>query len=246
MITAIVLTHNNGQTIQITLESLLWCDELLIIDDYSVDNTLIVAKRYPVKIIQHHLKDDFAAQRNFALGQAKGSWILFVDSDEVVPESLQNEIKRKIRDGDVSGYYIKRRDYLFNQELKYGETANVQLLRLAKKDAGRWVRPVHEVWEIKKQTSVLNNLLLHYPHPTVGQFLSDINTYSTRNAQYLFSKNTHISCFSVATYPTGKFIQNYLLRLGFLDKTPGIILAIMMSFHSFLTRAKLYLLWSKN
>jgi glycosyltransferase involved in cell wall biosynthesis len=246
MITSIVLTHNSRKTIQKTLESIRWCDEILIVDDNSVDDTIAIAKRYPVKIIQHHLENDFAVQRNFALGQAKGNWILFVDSDEVVPDSLQNEIKQKIKESFVAGYYIKRRDYLFNQELKYGETANVQLLRLARKGAGRWTRPVHEVWEINGKTSLLNEPLLHYPHPTVGLFLSDINTYSTRNACYLFNNNVHISCFSVIAYPAGKFIQNYILRLGFLDKTPGVILAIMMSFHSFLTRAKLYLLWSKK
>src|SRR4030042_6223066 len=96
MISVVVLTHNNAGSIEQTLQSLAWSDEIIIIDDYSTDKTISIASTYKAKIIQHRLNHDFAAQRNFGLSKVKGEWVLFVDSDEVVSEELKNEIQRAI------------------------------------------------------------------------------------------------------------------------------------------------------
>ncbi len=243
MISAIILTHNDEATIAKTLESLTWCDEIIIIDDGSTDNTLPIAKKFTNKIFKHPLYNDFAAQRNFGLTKAGGDWVLFVDSDEVVSDALAKEIKEIVRNDNTVGYFIKRRDVMWGRELKYGEQGRMKLLRLAKKGAGTWVRPVHEVWEVKGPTSELVNPIFHFPHPSVAQYLEKINRYSTLNARYLYGKKVRVNWWQIVTYPAAKFFVNYFIRLGFLDGTPGVVVAIMMSMHSFLTRAKLWLLW---
>jgi glycosyltransferase involved in cell wall biosynthesis len=245
MISAVILTHNNEATIQRTLESLLWCDERIAIDDFSTDKTVSIASAYKTKIIQHHLSDDFATQRNFGLDQTKGEWVLYVDSDEVVSEKLKKEILQAIKNDQIIGYFVQRKDIVFGNELKHGETAGVRLLRLAKKTAGSWERPVHEIWSVLGPTSQLANPLFHLPHPDVAQFLDDINRYSTLNAKYLYSQQIREPVWYIVAYPAAKFFVNYVWRMGFLDGTAGIIIAIMMSFHSFLTRAKLYMLWKR-
>lgn len=192
---------------------------------------------------ERRLDDDFAAQRNFGLSKARGEWVLFVDSDETVPKELVEEINRVTgRQSDIAGYYVRRRDVMWGRELKHGETANVRLLRLARKDAGKWVRPVHEVWDIKGKTETLVHPLLHSPHPDVAQFIEEINRYSTLNAKHLYDQGVRSSLLPIMLYPGLKFFVNYVWRLGFLDGTGGAIVAILMSFHSFLTRGKLYLL----
>lgn len=241
MISAVVLTHNDEVILSRTLESLKWCDEILVIDDHSQDKTREIAKKYTSKIYTHALENDFAKQRNFGLSKAKGEWIFFVDSDEVVSSELASEIKETVKSGD--GYYVKRNDFLFGKWLKHGETGSVKLLRLAKKDRGIWVRPVHEVWNITGVIGTLTNPLLHYPHPNVAQFIEEINQYSTINAQYLFDKNIRVHWWHIVAYPKLKFLKNYFWHLGFLDGTAGAVVTIMMSLHSFLTRAKLWLLW---
>ncbi|MBI3577691.1 glycosyltransferase family 2 protein [Candidatus Gottesmanbacteria bacterium] len=241
MISAIVLTHNDERILARCLESLKWCDELLVIDDESTDGTVGIAKNHGAKVFTRKLDGDFAAQRNFGLSKAKGDWVMFVDSDEMVSKELAGEIASKCQSVNASsGYLLKRKDYFLGKWLEHGETANVKLLRLAKKDAGKWRRPVHEVWDIKGPVGELANPLLHYPHPNVAQFLDEINRYSTLNAQYLKRQGVKASWTSVLAYPKAKFLVNYIWRLGFLDGTAGAIMALMMSFHSFLTRAKLY------
>ena len=243
MLSAVVLTHNDEATIERTLASLTWCEEIVVLDDDSMDKTIERVKKNKARVIKRRVDGDFAAQRNAALKEANGDWVLFVDSDEVVSSALRAEIQKAITDGSVDGYYLKRQDILFGKRLAHGETGSVRLLRLAKKDAGVWRRPVHEVWDVTGQTGEISEPLLHYPHPNVAQFLSDINIYSTLNAQYLKKQHVRVPGWHIVVYPTAKFFSNYVLRLGFLDGVPGIIMAIMMSFHSFLTRAKLYLLW---
>jgi glycosyltransferase involved in cell wall biosynthesis len=246
MISAVILTHNSEASIKRTLESLLWCGERVVIDDFSTDKTITFAKSVKTKIYQRHLDEDFAAQRNFGLEKVKEGWVLFVDSDEVVSTKLQKEIIEVTKSRGINGYYIKRLDYLFGKGLRHGETGRVRLLRLAQKSKGKWSRPIHEVWEVQGVLGELMNPLYHFPHPDVAQFLSDINTYSTINAKYLYATHVRTSFMAILLYPKAKFFVNYIWFRGFLDGTAGIVLAIMMSFHSFLTRAKLYQLQQSN
>jgi len=243
MITVVVLTHNSETTIKRTLIGLRAFDELIILDDFSTDKTVSIGKQFKAKVIIRHLAGDFAGQRNYALKQAKGDWVLFVDSDEVVTEELRQEILRVVEDPNFAGYYLKRTDYFYGKALIHGETASVRLLRLAKRDTGNWERPIHEVWNIAGPTATLATPLLHYPHSNVAQFLDEINWYSTLNAKLLFAQKKREPTWYIVVYPTSKFFVNYVWKLGFLDGMPGMIMAMMMSFHSFLTRSKLQMLW---
>lgn len=253
MISAIVLTKNEEKKIEECLEMLEWCDEIIILDDYSEDKTIEKIQNLKVqnynskfKIYKRHLNGDFATQRNYGLEKARGDWVLFVDADERVTNELRKEILQKITQIDCVGFYLKRKDFLFGKWLKYGETGKVRLLRLAKKNAGRWVRPVHEVWRIEGKVGELKNPLLHYSHQTIKEFLEDTNFYTTLNAQAFFREGIKASFWQILVYPPAKFVKNYFFFLGFLDGMPGLLQAIFMGFHSFLTRAKLWYVWQKN
>lgn len=258
MISAVILTHNNEKTIEKTLDSVSWCDEIICIDDGSIDETIDLAKKHQAIVFQRPLRNDFASQRNFGLQKAKGEWTLFLDSDEVVSDELKEEILLQIINNPtpsqkaglrgagksqmINGYYIKRTDIFFGRELKHGETAQVKLLRLGRKKSGLWIGPVHEIWDIKGQTKTLTTPLLHTPHTTISQFVDSVNRYTTIRARELNSTGIQSNVFAIILYPLAKFFQNYIFRLGFLDGTAGCVMAIMMSLHSFLVRAKLYLL----
>lgn len=245
-VSAVILTHNNETTISAVLEGLKWCNERILVDDYSTDETVKRAREYKVKVILRHLVNDFAAQRNAGLTEAKGDWVLFVDSDEMVTSKLKQEILKCIQDDKFVGYYVSRKDFLFGRELRYGETSRVKLLRLAKRNCGTWSRRIHEVWNVKSPVGTLATPLFHYPHTDVAQFLSVVNRYTSINAEVFYEEGKRVSWWQIAVYPVAKFFQNYFLRLGFLDGTAGFICAMMMSFHSFLTRGKLWELQEKQ
>ncbi len=125
MISAVVLTKNEANNIERCLRSLLWCDEIVIVDDYSTDSTLLKAKKFK-NIFIHELSGDFAQQRNFGLKKAKNDWIFFVDADEEVSLSLQYEITNIVGNqfNDTIGFYIKRVDELWNKKILHGESGN--------------------------------------------------------------------------------------------------------------------------
>lgn len=245
MISAVVIAKNEKGNIQKCLESLYWCDEVLVIDDFSSDGTFNICQKTGVETIRHSLDKDFSQQRNFALSKVKGEWVLFIDADERISPQLAKEIKKAIKQEDFGGFHLRRQDILWGQKIKHGETANVKLIRLGKKEKGKWQRKVHETWIIKGKIGKLKNPISHYPHQTITEFLQEMNFYSTLHAETLFEKGKHSSLAQIILYPEGKFFQNWIINRGFQDKIPGFIIAVMMSFHSFLARAKLYLKWKK-
>ena len=176
--------------------------------------------------------------------QAKGDWVLFIDSDEVVSEDLKNEIlslsQKTTTVRNCDGYYLKRKDYFMGKWLKYGETAHIKHLRLARKDRGKWERLVHETWKINGRLGLLNHPILHYPHPTIKEFLKEINFYSSLHAEVAHKEGKRTNYLLILLKPKLKFLKNYFYYFGFLDGIQGLIVALMMSFHSFLTQCKLW------
>ncbi|MCL4354089.1 glycosyltransferase family 2 protein [Patescibacteria group bacterium] len=245
MISTIILTKNEEKNIVDCLESLGWCDEVIVVDDDSDDRTIELAQRFKVKIFKRKLDNDFSAQRNFAISKAKNDWVLFLDADERIPDLLAIEIIEKTKEQGVDAYYIERIDVMWGKVLMHGETGNIKLLRLARKGKGNWANKVHEKWVIRGNTSVLKNVFYHYPHQKLSEFLREINYYTDVRSEELFNMKIKTSWLEIIFYPLGKFIVNFFLKLGFLDGTRGLVLATVMSFHSFLVRSKLWFLWQK-
>ncbi len=247
MISAIILTKNEERNIKDCLEGLSWCDEKIVIDDESEDRTLEIAKKLGAKVFTRRLSN-FSGQRNFGLEKAKGDWVLFVDADERISQALWYEIMQYVNDPveNLSGFFLKRVDIMWGKKLKHGESGALKLMRLAKKGSGKWTGTVHEKWNIPGKTGILDNPLYHYPHSTVDQFLAEINKYTDLRAKELYEQGVKTNWFLILLYPKTKFFLNYVIRLGFLDGLAGLITALMMSFHSFLVRGKLWLLWEKK
>jgi glycosyltransferase involved in cell wall biosynthesis len=248
MISVIILTRNEEKSIEKCIRSVKWCSEIIIIDDNSTDKTVEIARKYKAKIYTHALNRDFSAQRNFGMSKATHEWILFVDADEVVSDALAYEISNAIEFKGQSlkyfnGFYIRRSDFIWGKQLKYGETGSIKLLRLGRKEFGKWKGMAHEKWNIDGPIGILTNPLLHFPHQNLEEFLNKVNFYTDIRAKELKSKNVRVFYWSILLYPLGKFLINYFVKRGSMDGVRGLMVAIIMSFHSFLVRGKL---WLKN
>ncbi len=246
MISAIVLTRNEEENITYCLQSLSFCDEILIIDDNSTDKTVELAEKAGAKIIKRKLEQDFASQRNYASQQAKGDWLLYLDADEILSPQLKKEIQEVMKthkSHDPQAYYLKRRDFFWNHEILYGETTKVRregLLRFMKKESGTWKGKVHEEFHTSKKNGQLHGFIDHYPHQTITSFLQEINYYSSLRAEELAAQKHKASFLETFGNPFFKFLYTYIILLGFADGPAGFVYSFFMSFHSFLVRAKLY------
>ncbi len=246
-ITAVVLTKNEEKNITDCLESLKWVDNLIIVDDFSSDKTIELAKKYSVKIYQRSLGLDFSMQRNFALSKVTTEWTFFVDADERISEELKNEIIGKLNfNNGFDGYKIKRTDVMWGKKIRYGEQGNTWITRLFRTKKGRYQGKIHEKVRVDGVIGKVNNEIIHYPHQSIKDFLKELNFYSTIRANELKEAGIKSNGFLILAYTMGKFIKNYFFLLGILDGVRGLILATIMSMHSFLSRGKLWLLWKKR
>lgn len=242
-VSAIILTKDNREIIKRCIDSISFAEEIIVVDDFSTDETRKEAKRLGAKVYKRKLDNNFAEQRNFGIKKTKGKWILFVDSDEVVTKELGDEIIQVTSNPFIrtEGFYIKRQDFMWDKKIKHGEMGNTKLLRLARNGAGKWKRRVHEYWNVVGRTKSLNNPIHHYPHENLKEFIKSINWFSTLHAKENQKEGKRSNVLKIIAWPKGHFIVNWILKRGFLDGTRGFVIALIMSFHSFLAWSKLWI-----
>ncbi len=243
-ITAIILAKNEESRIKEAIKTVSFCDEILVIDDESTDKTAELVQNAGAQFISHPKQNGFAGQRNWAMEQAKHDWILFIDADEEIPEELRKEIGHIVKQKqlEISSYFIPRRDFFWQHEMKYGETKKARtlgILRLMKKGSGVWMGSVHEIFLAAGKTGALTGFINHTSHTSLEDFIEDVNVYSTMRAEELYKQEKHVSILEIIFFPFGKFIYTYFILGGFLDGAAGFVYSFVMSFHSFLVRAKL-------
>ncbi len=247
-ISSVILTRNEEKNINRCLDSVKkWCDEIIVIDDNSKDETVNIARSRGVKVFERKLDNDFASQRNFGLQKAKGEWALFLDADEVVSPSLARDIVRRVKQTDCDGFFIPRREVFANKVLHCADKpacdwslGPIKLLRLAKKGGGKWHGKVHEKWKIKGKISKLKKPLYHYSFSDITTALRKINFYTSIQAKQWLKEKKTVVWYQIIIYPLGKLLKNFIWHQGFLDGTSGFIFCLLMSLHSFLARAKLW------
>lgn len=245
-VTAVVLTRNNKDSLPDCLESLDFCDEIILIDDFSKDTTARIARIYGAIVYKRKLSNDYAAQRNYALVKAKNDWVLFIDSDEAVTAELADEIKSLSKNEKTVGYLIPRSDRFLGKNLIGGEAGKIYLLRLGKRDSGKWRRGVHEHWDIKGMTKKLKGKIAHNPHKKLATFVEKINVYSQLHAKENEKEGKRSSLMKIVSYPAFKFFLNFVFKGGYRDSTHGFVHAVLMSFHSFLSWSALWLNQRQN
>ena len=187
---------------------------------------------------------DFAKARNQAMAKVTTDWVLFKDSDETVTPKLGKEIAIAVKNKRFN-YQLKRQDFFEGRKLGFGETAAVRLIRLIQPGSGKWQGKVHEVFVSRLPVKTLSRPLLHERQITFSQLFERLNYYSDLRAKELFDAGADFSILQLLFFPKLKFVHNYFLRLGFLDGVPGLMLAVLMSWHSLMVRVKLYVLSQK-
>jgi|UniRef100_A0A7V3RFR5 glycosyltransferase involved in cell wall biosynthesis len=244
-LSVVIITKNEERNIADCLATVEWADEIIIVDSFSTDRTVEIAKKYTDKIFQRQFTN-YSDQKNFGAAQASNPWILSIDADERVSSELKEEICQVITKGSSDGYLIPCLDYMFGKKIKYGGWYPQYHLRLYKKDKGKWVRAVHEFVTVDGKIEYLKNPLLHFSHLTISNFIQKLDRYTSMEAENLFLQQKKTNIFNIIFLPLIVFIYKYLFCLGFLDGVHGLFLAVSLAYYHFAKHTKLWELWFKN
>ncbi|MEI6326523.1 MAG: glycosyltransferase family 2 protein [Candidatus Roizmanbacteria bacterium] len=243
MLTIAILTRNNSASIEHLIHGLSWASDILVIDDNSSDATVDLAQKAGARSIVHELKNDYSSARTLAMDEAKYNWVLFLDADETLDSDAVASIKKlNLHTAKDAGFRISRVDYFWNQRVSHGEVKSAYqtgIIRLINRTQGEWVGKVHERFIPTGTIGVLPGLIEHRSHKSISDFIERVNYFSDIRAQELVNQSRIRTMFEMVLLPPGKFIYTYFVCLGFMDGAAGFVYSFMMSFHSFLVRAKI-------
>jgi glycosyltransferase involved in cell wall biosynthesis len=239
-LSVIVPCFNEETVIAECLESVKFADEIMVVDSFSTDRTLEIARRYTSRVLQHEYVNS-AAQKNWAIPQAKHPWVLIVDSDERVTPELADEIRAILQNPGCDGYWIRRRNFFLGKEIRHGSWGTDKVLRLFRRDSARYQdKHVHAEIEMEGRIGWCRGRLCHYSFRSLNDFQRKITRYTDWGAMNAKAKGTPGSGWRIFVHSIGHFLKSYVLKLGFLDGTEGLIIAFTEADNAFLKYAKLW------
>lgn len=241
-----IVTYNEEENIRECLESVSWAEEIIVVDSLSDDRTVEICRQYTDRVIQRKW-NGYIDQKSFALEHATGEWVLFIDADERLSPGLIKEIKKEIskENNEYDGFYLPRHIYYLGRWINHGEWYPEYRLRLFKRSKGRigGIEP-HDKVKLTAQgrmrVKYLREDMRHFTYKTLSDQIRTIDKFSSISADEMdkTGKNFHIS--QLLLHPPARFITGYILRGGFRDGIPGLIIAVTCSFHVFLKYCKLW------
>ena len=230
-ISAILITRDESRHLAKCLETLGFCDEVIVVEHGSSDDTVAIARHMGARVIQTADWPGFGPQKQRALSEASGVWILSIDADERVTPELRAEILIAIKQPHTDGYFIKRRSQFLGRWMRFGGWYPDYVLRLAKRELTCFDQaPVHERLLVNGHVKHLKQHFLHYSYYNISDVLRKQRTYALLSGQRIRQyRGAHINLLLTILRALWTFNRLYLLQLGFLDGRQGLISAIFKS-----------------
>lgn len=230
-ITALLITYNEILHIEQVLENLKFADEIIVVDSFSTDGTVEVASTYPgVTFIQRPFKN-YTDQKTFALSQASNDWVLFTDADERIPDTLLDEIFRAVNQPreEVTAYFFRRLFMFRDKKLRFSGWQTDKNIRLFRKSRCQFTqnRIVHETLEVSGKSEMLHNKLVHYSYRSYADYRRKMIQYGKMKALEEFRYGKRFHPVTAVLRTVYKFLNHFILRLGFLDGQRGVIISYL-------------------
>ena len=238
-ITATIITLNEERNIARAIESLRCCDEILMLDSGSSDHTLDVAKNLGARVIETAWHG-YATQKNLAAEQAANDWILSIDADEALSESLEGEIWNLKKNGPKhDAYTMPRLAQYLGRWIFHGGWYPDRKVRLYHRGKARWIGEfVHESVKVDGRVGHLDANLLHYTCESLSEHMKTMDRYTTLAAEEMVARRRKVPTHRLVIDPAWTFVKGYFLQRGFLDGLEGLAIAYMSSLYTFLKYAK--------
>lgn len=241
-ISACIMTFNEEDNIKRCLESVKWCDEIVVLDSFSTDRTIEICRTY-TDVVHQHAWQGYIGQRNLIRGMARHSWVLFLDADEVVSVELRAEIEKELAcpASAFVGYRFPRRVFYLGRWIMYGEWNPDVKLRLFRKELGYSVgEEPHDQVVVNGPVKRLKNPLWHYTYSNMQDHLDTVNRFSSISALAKHQAGYRFHLWDVLFRPAFRFFKGYFLKLGMLDGRRGLLIAMISSFGVAMKYAKVW------
>jgi glycosyltransferase involved in cell wall biosynthesis len=239
-LTVTVITRNEAANLEPALDSVSWADEIVVVDSRSTDDTVAIARRHTSRVVVRDWPG-YAAQKNFAAGEASHDWILSLDADERVTPALAAEI-RALLGGEpgARAYRIPRVSFYLGRWIRSTDWYPDYQLRLYDRRVSTWTGLVHEGVEVDGAVGRLRADLEHLPYRDIAHHLQTIDRYTTLAAQSMRERGKTVGVAGLVARPVGAFLRNYVARGGWRDGSVGLVVSILNSYYVFLKFAKLW------
>jgi len=241
-VSAIITTFNEEANIAGCIESLLWCDEILVVDSFSTDSTPEIVRGY--EKVRFHQRTYFgsASQKNWAMDQVESCWILIFDADERCTPALQREIEALLAAGPThEAYTIKRRVYFLGHVIRFSGWQHDRVVRLIKNGSARYPnRRVHADMITRGPAPVLRSPMEHYMADSLDEYVRRIEKYSFWGAAQHWREKRGSGFAEIFGRSIWRFFRTYIFQFGILDGMHGLVFCMLQAYGTYLKWA---LLW---
>ena len=245
-LSAVISVFNGEKVIDDCLKSVVFADEIIVINNSSIDKTEDVVRKYTDKIFTRPNNPMLNINKNFGFSKATGEWILCLDADERVTPELQREMLSTINNqqSTISGFWIPRKNIIFGKWIEHTGWYPDHQLRVFRNGKGKFPeKHVHEMVKVSGETSHLKNNLLHYNYTTVSQFLNKLNIYVANEAEQLVKNGYEFKWQDSIRFPVKEFLSRFFAREGYKDGLHGLVLSMLMAFYHLLV---FVIIWEKR
>lgn len=238
-VSAVLITRDAAAQLGAALDSVTFCDEILVVDSGSRDDTVMLAAARGARVLSQSWLG-YGAQRRFAVDHAAHDWVLCIDADERVSDALRSAIESALANPRHAAYQCARRNRFMGRALRHGEGYPDWSLRLFDRRRFRWSEDaVHEKVVGEGEVGRLAGDLLHESAESLESYIAKQNRYSTLAAQDAFRAGVRASALRIVVSPLVRFVRFYFLRLGLLDGLPGLVHILIGCLASFAKYAKI-------
>ncbi|HET6370002.1 MAG TPA: glycosyltransferase family 2 protein [Nitrospiria bacterium] len=241
-LSVVIVTKNEERNLRDCLDSARWADEIVVVDSYSTDRTLEIAREFTDRIYERPW-EGFGIQKNHAMDMATSPWVFILDADERITEQLRDEIRSVVASppAGIVGYQLPRRNFFYGVWIQHCGCYPDYQLRLLRKGLGRLddAEP-HNKMILQGEMGTLSAPLDHLTSPTVGDHLKKMSNFSKLAAQEKYKTKKKVGGRDLFFPPIAMFIKMYLLRGGWREGIAGFVFAGFASLYTFLKYAKLW------
>ncbi|MFL6664650.1 MAG: glycosyltransferase family 2 protein [Rhizobacter sp.] len=231
-LSVIVITKNEAHNLEACLRSVPFADEWVVVDSGSTDATCNLAEACGARVVRTTDWPGFGAQKNRALAEARGRWVLSIDADERVSAELARQIEAVVAapGGGPAGYEIPRLSSFCGQWMRHGDWYPDRVLRLFRREAGRFSDDhVHERLLVEGAVGRLSGELLHHTMRDLDDALEKMNRYSSGRARDRLGAGAEGGLAKALAHGAWAFLRCYGLHRGFLDGRLGLVLALYVA-----------------